>query len=254
MKEPNRRIIVGGVDLYDRFGLVLTDDSSYSPPAPKTYTVDIPGGDGSVDVTESLAGDVAYSERTMSLALLYVARGDFEVVKTSVSNFLHGKKFTFQLSFDPEYTYTGRFAIDEYYSKMHYGMIKATVTCDPYKLKESRTLKVYAAGGKTVTLECGRKRQCPTFESESEFVVAWDGGDATVQAGAHKVPALWLTEGDNEVYIDSTPGRGTATIADYAADTVASLADKRLGELFWLDDPISSSSQLVYVTYKIEEL
>lgn len=254
MRKPTRRVIVGGVDLYDRFGLVLTDDSTYAPPAPKVYTVDIPGGDGSVDVTESLSGDVAYSERTHTLIFIVAHPDNFETAKTSVSNFLHGRRFDYKLTFDPGYTYTGRFSIDEYYSKMHYGYIKVTVSADPYKFLESRTVKAEAAGGKVYTLECGRKRQCPTFECDSEILVSWGDNTVRVQPGSHKVNDLWLTQGDNEVYIDSAPGKGDALISDYASYTISSLVDKRVGDLFWKTTPTTSADQVVYITYDIEEL
>lgn len=93
MRKPVRRVTVGGVDLWERFGLVLTDESAYSPPAPKVYQVDIPGGDGCVDVTESLAGDVAYSNRSMELCFVVAHPEDFEATKTAVCGFLHGRSF-----------------------------------------------------------------------------------------------------------------------------------------------------------------
>lgn len=254
MRKPVRRVTVGGVDLWERFGLVLTDESAYSPPAPKVYQVDIPGGDGCVDVTESLAGDVAYSNRSMELCFVVAHPEDFEATKTAVCGFLHGRSFDFELSFDPGYTYHGRFSVDEYYGKMHYGHLKVTVDADPYKLREHRTVKALAAGGTTVVLECGRKRQCPTFECASEFALAWNGGSATVQPGAHRVRGLWLEQGDNELWLDSAPGQGDALLSDYAAKTVASLADERIGALFWKSKPVTGGDQAVYITYDIEEL
>lgn len=248
------RVTVGGVDLFDRFGLVLTDDSTFAPPAPKTYTVDIPGGDGSVDVTEAISGDVAYSERAQELQFVVPHPTAFEKTKTAVSNFLHGRRFDYELSFDPGYTYTGRFSVDEYYSKMHYGSIKVTVSADPYKLKAHKTVSVDAAGGATVVLECGRKRQCPAFECDSEFLLNWGGQTVRVQPGAHTVPTLWLAQGDNELWMDSMPGQGDALISDWATKKLSSLADKRIGDLFWKTKPATDAAHTVYITYDIKEL
>ena len=58
---PNNRLIVNGVDLSTEYGMILLDGYTLSPPEPKTYTVDIPGGDGVIDLTEGLTGDVAYN-------------------------------------------------------------------------------------------------------------------------------------------------------------------------------------------------
>lgn len=247
-----KTITVGGVDVCGRFGLLLTS-CTLAPPAPKTYTVDIPGGDGEVDVTEAVSGDVAYQRREMSFEL-FCHEGDFERAKTAVSNFLHGRRLDFSLSWDEGYTYTGRWAVDSYASVARNGTIALTVSADPYKLKERRTVAVEAAGGATVTLECGRKRQCPTFECASEFLVDWDGGTARLQAGSWRVRDLWLAQGDNELWLDSMPGQGDALISDWATKKLSSLADKRIGDLFWKTKPATDAAHTVYITYDIKEL
>ena len=53
---PNNRLIVNGVDLSIRFQMVLLDGYTLEPPEPKTYTVDIPGGNGVIDLTRLLPG------------------------------------------------------------------------------------------------------------------------------------------------------------------------------------------------------
>jgi hypothetical protein len=40
-------IVVAGADLYERFGLRLTSGSTFAPPTPKEYTVDIPAATAS---------------------------------------------------------------------------------------------------------------------------------------------------------------------------------------------------------------
>ena len=50
-------VVVNGVDLEARYGLRLTGDSEFGPPAPKSYLLDLPGGDGSLDVTEMCIRD-----------------------------------------------------------------------------------------------------------------------------------------------------------------------------------------------------
>ena len=146
MHKPSNYLVVNGVDLYDEFGLVMTDKYEMRPPDPKYYLVDIPGGDGSIDATEAIAGDVAYGERTHKFDLLCCYPKDFERTKTAVSNFLHGRRCEWKVSFDPEYFYTGRMHVDEYYSKMHHGVIRIVGTADPYKTKGKVTVKV-ASGG-----------------------------------------------------------------------------------------------------------
>ncbi len=94
--------------------MVLLDGYTLSPPEPKTTTVEVPGRDGVLDLTESLIGDVTYGNRSMTFTFLIVDLEQFEVVKTQVSNALHGRKFNFEMTMDPGYTYTGRFKINSY--------------------------------------------------------------------------------------------------------------------------------------------
>ena len=51
---PNNRLIVDGKDLTKEFGIILGDGYVMEPPSPKTYIVDIPSGNGKLDLTESL--------------------------------------------------------------------------------------------------------------------------------------------------------------------------------------------------------
>ena len=50
---PENRLIVGGVDLSVRYQLILLDGYTLYTPKSKTYTVDIPDGDGSIDLTQA---------------------------------------------------------------------------------------------------------------------------------------------------------------------------------------------------------
>ena len=60
---PYNRLIVDGVDVSMKYRMVMADGYTLEPPEPKTYTIDIPGGDGVIDLTESLSGDVVYNNR-----------------------------------------------------------------------------------------------------------------------------------------------------------------------------------------------
>ena len=257
MRHPRRRVVVGGVDITERYGLDLLDGFTLSPPAPKTYTVDIPGGDGCVDVTEAIMGDVSFEDRQMSFTFLVVRPESFEATKTAVAGFLHGRRFDFELSWDPGYTYTGRFSVSEWYAEMHHGQIKVDVDAEPYKLREHRRVRVAAGGGRAVTLACGRKRQCPTFECASECLVSCNGATARLQPGTWRAPALWLEQGANTLWCDSDLSGGDRTAGDVVgAGTVgdALAYGERVGDLMWTAKPEDSEELGVYVSYDIKEL
>lgn len=205
---PNNRLIVDGVDLSITFGLVLLDGYTLSPPEPKTYTVDVPGGDGVIDLTQSLTGDVAYNNREQEFNFVVIDPQNFEQVKTKVSNFLHGKEFDYQITMDPDYTYHGRFTVTDYaHAKYSYpgivGTFTVSVSAEPYKLKKKMSYSLNATGGKMFRLESGRKPVRPTIECTQPCTVTFKGNVFTVGAGTYRLNNVLFEEGWNEIYINS---------------------------------------------------
>lgn len=205
---PNNRLIVNGIDLSIRFQMILLDGYTLSPPEPKTYTVDIPGGDGVIDLTSSLTGDVAYNNRSQEFTFMVIDPDSFERVKTDVSNFLHGKSFDYEMTMDPGYTYHGRFAVSEYsHAKYAYpglvGVFTISVDAEPYKLKGHMTYRLNATGGKMFRLESGRKPVHPVVECTQPCKVRWGNVITQVPAGTYRLNDVLFTEGYNDIYINS---------------------------------------------------
>lgn len=205
---PNNRLIVNGIDLSIRFQMILLDGYTLSPPEPKTYTVDIPGGDGVIDLTSALTGDVAYSNRSQEFTFMVVDPDSFERVKTDVSNFLHGKSFDYQMTMDPGYTYHGRFTVTEYNHSLYaypglVGVFTVSVDAEPYKLKGHMTYRLNATGGKMFRLESGRKPVHPVVECTQPCKVRWGNVLTQVPAGTYRLNDVLFTEGYNEIYINS---------------------------------------------------
>ena len=207
---PNNRLIVNGVDLSIRFQMVLIDGYTLDPPKPKTYSVDVPGGDGVIDLTEALMGDTAYSNRKDSFTFLIINMKDertFEERKTMVSNFLHGRAFDYKMTMDPEYTYHGRFSIDSYshsgFPSGILGSITISVDADPYKSKGKMVYKLNATGGKMFRLPSGRKRVHPIIEVTQPARVRFGDTVTQVGAGSYTLNNVLFQEGYNDIYINS---------------------------------------------------
>lgn len=204
---PNNRLIVNGVDLSIRFQMVLLDGYTLEPPEPKIYTVDIPGGNGVIDLTEALTGDVAYKNRKQEFTFAVIDVKNFEKVKTEVSNFLHGRAFDYIMSMDPGYTYHGRFFVDSYsheaYANGLLGQFKITIDANPYKLKEHCAYRLNATGGKLYRFESGRRPVHPTVECTQPTWFTWNGKEQLVPAGTYRLNDVVFTNGINELYVNS---------------------------------------------------
>ena len=205
---PNNRLIVNGVDLSIRFQMVLLDGYTLEPPEPKTYTVDIPGGNGVIDLTEALTGDVAYKNRKQEFTFAVIDVKNFEKVKTEVSNFLHGRAFDYTMTMDPGYTYHGRFYVDSYsheaYANGLLGQFKITVDANPYKLKEHCAYRLNATGGKLYRLESGRRPVHPVLECSQPCFVAFKGVEIIIPAGTYRLNDIVFYNGINEIYLNTS--------------------------------------------------
>ncbi|MEG0991002.1 hypothetical protein [Gordonibacter sp.] len=227
-------VMVSGVSLCASYDLILQSCTEVEP-EPKVCVVDVPGGDGSIDLTEALLGDVAYANRSFEFTFAAVSeRDEFAQKLTSLRSFLHGKRLDFIISWDDSYVYTGRFAVKES-SRVGKtaGVVVVSVSADPYKLKDTCTYRVNAAGGIVITLDSGRMPVCPTFEFASETIVAAGDISAKMQPGSYKVNDLWLHAGSNELYLNSYLGNGNVAIESHQSETIATHARERISDLLW---------------------
>lgn len=210
MSYPDNRLIVNGTDITMKYGLILADGYTLDPPEPKTYEVDIPGGDGVIDLTDSLLGDNAYKKRKMEFEFYRTGISDakeFESIMTEIKRDIHGKDFDFQITMDPDYTYHGRFTISDVkhsmYSNGIAGHFKVTINAEPFKYLDDPVYRVNAIGGKIVYFESGRKRVRPTIETDGFLKVIFNNKLYTLQQGSWAINDILFKEGLNEVYFNS---------------------------------------------------
>lgn len=203
-------ITFGNVHSYYDLGLILS--SVYIPPAsPKTNYVDIPGADGSVDLTEAL-GEVKYSDRTgAKFTFSMNPAGDlseeaWEAKKKEVSNLLNGRRLHIVLDKDPGYFWDGRCAVNDHTSDKKLRKIVVGARLSPYKWKNDITKITVALTStkKEVLLFNARKTVCPTITCTGSANVTFSGGQFTLNAGTHKILDFQLHEGQTAVSVSGT--------------------------------------------------
>lgn len=127
-----------GIHSYDDLHLILSK-VNIPPASAKTTYVDIPGSDGSVDLTEA-QGEVKYKSRGCSFTFTAFPQDDFEEKKTEVSNCLNGKRCKITLDKDPDYYYEGRCIVNSFASNKKLNQIVVNATVSPYKMKNTNTV------------------------------------------------------------------------------------------------------------------
>lgn len=190
------------VHSYEDLNLVLSE-VKIPPATAKTNFVDIPGGDGSVDLTEAL-GEVRYKDRACKFTFTVFPSDDFEEKKQEISNLLNGKRCKITVDKDPDYYWNGRCSVDEYSSNKNLHKIVVGATVAPYKLKTNQTTVIIPAGEKvTKTLQNGRKTVVPTITCTAETVIIFGDSTFRFSAGTHKDLGIELVEGKNPVTVTS---------------------------------------------------
>lgn len=185
------------------------------PPAePKLNLIDIPGANGSVDLTEALGVGVVFKDRKIKWTFALYPGADWEAKKQEVSGALNGRSCHITLDSDPGYYYDGRVSVSNHKLDGQLKQITVTATCRPYKLKQQETTVTQGltTSEKTITLTNDRKPVVPEITVTAETVIQWNGNSYTLSAGTHELLDIVLQEGSNTLKAKVSSGTGSITI------------------------------------------
>lgn len=202
-------ISFGKVHSYYDLNLVLSK-VNIPPALPKTNYVDLPGGNGSLDLTEA-HGEVKFEDRDceFTFSVHPSETMTFEEKKTEVSNALNGRQCDITLDKDEDFYYSGRCTVNEYLQDKRLLQIVVTAKVKPYKMKQTETVVSFdlSAEPKEVILMNRRKSVVPEITcTHDNTVVVFGGVTYSLAAGTYKVLDIFLKEGSNELKVS---GEGT---------------------------------------------
>lgn len=127
-------ITFGDKNTWDDWRLVPSSRPLFNPPQQKTKTLEIPGGDGIIDLSQSLTGYPVYKNRTGSFE--FYVMNDFKpwhMAYSDIMDYLHGQQLRAVLEDDPEYFYEGRFTVNAWKSEKDWSKIVVDYDVGPYK-------------------------------------------------------------------------------------------------------------------------
>lgn len=191
---------------YDDLKLILTA-KEMGAPAVKSKTLDIPGADGSLDLTDFF-GEPKYENVTHRFDFsTIVPQEEFITLFSTVKNAIHGKKMRVILDDDPLFYWIGRIHVSKFTSEKGVGTISVECECDPYKYKKDATTVAQAVSGThTIILTNGRKRAVPEVQifTDSSIRIEFGGAIWDLGSGVYTLPELELTHGENTVTVTGT--------------------------------------------------
>lgn len=187
-----------------------------SAPEIKTNYVDIPGANGSLDLSCAVSGEPVYYDRELSASFETSegSRAERERAIMDMLNQLHGRRLHIVLPDDPDCYLDGRASVAREYNDMAHARVTVSATCNPYRLKQAETVVTaeLTTQDAEIVLHNGRMPVVPTIAVSAETLLTIGSGSYTLSAGQHTLLALRLTQGEQRILARVTDGTGTLTI------------------------------------------
>lgn len=222
---------IDDIHMLQDMGLALSRTDCVQPPEVKTNIQDIPGADGSADLTESLTGRPTYYNREIKMEFgRGLDRNKWPNMYSRIMTLFHGKQVKVIFDDDPNYYYTGRATVSDYKRTQTLGTLLITVNADPYKYELLSSLDDWLWD--TLDFEEGIIRDyknlvvnerldvniigqvkviVPIIISDSDMLVEWHGEQYPIVPGNNKIYDIEIPAGENVL---TFIGYGTVSI-DY---------------------------------------
>lgn len=229
--ETRYGVTFGGHHSFRDYRLLPTSAPVIAPPKVNTYFVDVPGADGSLDLTEALTGYPTYGDRPGTFNFqIYAPKSEWYNVVNTLIHDLNGKRMDVILDEDQQYYYKGRLTV----GTPNYGKFKATISVtgvfgsnrymsdeysgndwlwNPFDFENGIAREYYkipVRNAKTVTLIGSELIVCPTFKLESGYLsLTVDGVTYPLSLGDNIFLNVLLKEEEKQV---TFIGKGVVTI------------------------------------------
>lgn len=207
-------VFFDGIASFRDWGIYLSS-IVIDDPKPKEIYVDIPNGDGALDLTEALTGEVHYESRPFE-AVFTIKPETYSVeLVRYLRSYLNGKQRTIRTKEEPGYYLIGRCATSVKKDGV-LAVLTVKATCQPWKYKNDVTAintTIGASGTTTLNLTNERKRVIPTITASAAVTIAFNGKTISVNAGTQRLTNIALIYGNNALTI--TGAEGTTVSFEY---------------------------------------
>lgn len=215
-----RFFILDKFNTWYNWRLVLTA-KDVTPPEPKTNYVDIDGMSGSLDLSESLTGEITYKDRTIS-ASFWTSEGSFKERSSllrEIVSALHGKKIKIIEPDDPDHYFYGRVKVKSLNNILPYATFTIEATCEPWRYSIYDTVRTLEVNSQVVTNAVihnnGVKTLSPVITVTGSVDITYNGVKTPLTAGTYKISDIRLRQGVNVIGVS---GSGSTAFTYKEAD------------------------------------
>jgi hypothetical protein len=208
-----RKILIGDYDTAAH-GWTLTG-CYLSPAEQKTNFVDIPGGDGSLELSTVLTDGIPkYKDRTLTVTLECSAgtRLTRESTIKAMINQLDGMSLDIKLPDDTAHYITGLVHVAREYNDLAHAAVTLTAICKPWKWATAEKQASLTVGNETKTLtltNSGRRPVVPTLIVSGPPIpleFEYNGATISLTPGTYQWPELLLTPGSHTLTVTGNGG------------------------------------------------
>jgi len=196
------------IDLSEAYGLIPTERPVIAPPSPKVKFEEIPGGSGSLDLSQVLTNEISYSDRSGSIEFMLVPeslRGGeriyWEDVYSDLLKFLSAGRVRLWTSRNAwgvpvfnDYYYEGRMILNEWKTDKSWEHVTLDYRFDPFKYANEEYdsgIKVVADGGSyTINISNLERITVPTIYVSKPMEVTYNTRTYLLPAGSSRIIAL----------------------------------------------------------------
>lgn len=220
---------INGTDMYKKYKLVLADRHSVQPPGPKTYLVEVPGADGTVDLTDAM-GPVKFNNREITLNFGRMCEIEkWPSFLSEIYGLYNGQAVELIFDDDENFFYKGRASFSDYERARRSGTFTVTVDADPYKYEVQDSTSecwpwdtfsfidgiireygnIHVEGEYRMNIYGRRKETVPVIYCDSPMSVEFEGKIYELSEGRNKIYDIIIKQGDNILVFK---GNGTVNV------------------------------------------
>lgn len=196
-------IKINGIDLLERFGLVLLADLKVGEAVPRENYITVPGSSGALDFSMSPGGAMTYEQRAIS-GRLFKRCYDIELerIRRALAQDYHGQRVSVILPSSPGLYYQGRIRFGEL-GEYGSGIIPFSMIADPWAYALADSVKIVSVAAPQEVYLCNAGQQVtPRISTVSPVDVTFGNTTQRLPAGDNQtINGLSLSHGQNTITI-----------------------------------------------------
>lgn len=188
---------------------LVQEKKEIEKPEIQSFTAEIPGRDGLINLTRSLTGKVNFYNRKMSFQYFGTGNRAYLLYLDAYFSRYHGQTIRIIDDDYPDHYYEGEASVETTLNS-NYITISLEVDAQPFRLKSSLTTYTREINGEVmVYLNNENIEAIPVITTTGEIAITFNGVTTNLSAGSYTIENLVLQAGVNTIKIS---GAATVTI------------------------------------------